>query len=450
MYSFLIACVILGLQSYNIAGPVCWIAVKPSNCLDDPDVECISRGTDILKWVAAGGPFFFVFFANCMVMLVLWWTEYSTSKRSADLRVSWIGTGGGGGASAVGDRPRAGQGRRRTQQQRLRTEEFIRANPLAARLSRPSPESVRRQRAIVVRATSFITGFIFTYLFAAIYRVMEVSGNKDIPFVIVLLSRITFPMQGIFNIMIYTYPHITTYRNRHPEDSWTKAFFEVVKEGGNNDDFGQVALPLQHRRRCSSILTSRSSGGVGGNHNENGTQLPAPHSSRRFSLPSIVSNITNSFNLGGRNSSNECMNANSSQRAMPGKLNFPFNLDDNESPSGFSQHGEHDDDDDDDECRGSPVSSIEILDDTSECDKKSTNIDHGGRNSRHYDSRDRQNALDEEEGAPCHSTLQDNEEEEEQEEDRQDTGDSLLLKSREVEDKATDVLSLNEDVNNSS
>ena len=57
----------------------------------------------------------------------------------------------------------------------------------------------------------------------------------EAPYVLIFLSRSIFPLQGLFNILIYTHPHVSSYLRNHPEDSWIRAFLEVFKSGGDND-----------------------------------------------------------------------------------------------------------------------------------------------------------------------------------------------------------------------
>jgi len=108
-------------------------------------------------------------------------------------------------------------------------------SPLAARLSRPSQVSVQRMQRTKNRAIAYIVGYLLTYLFTFIYRFIELLGSP-IPFVIILLARFTFPLQGFFNVLIYTYPHVIACRRRNENYSWVRAFCEVIKSGGDSDE----------------------------------------------------------------------------------------------------------------------------------------------------------------------------------------------------------------------
>jgi hypothetical protein len=133
-------------------------------------------------------------------------------------------------------------------------------SPLITRLTRPSKASARRLKGIYNRIVVYIVGFMITYLFTIIYRFLEIMGmrtglnsssssssmmmNDDngtnyhehrIPFTIMILSRSLIPLQGLFNLITYTYPHVVSYRRQHRTHSWFHSFWNILKSGGDND-----------------------------------------------------------------------------------------------------------------------------------------------------------------------------------------------------------------------
>ena len=103
---------------------------------------------------------------------------------------------------------------------------------LADYLSRPSPASVRRLEDITNRATAYVIGYLLCFTFSLIF---QIYGSDSAPFPIILLARLSFPLQGFFNVLIYTYPHVVSYRRNRTECNWFKAFWEVIKTGGDSD-----------------------------------------------------------------------------------------------------------------------------------------------------------------------------------------------------------------------
>jgi len=117
-------------------------------------------------------------------------------------------------------------------------------SPLAARLSRPSRGTIQVLKEVSNRATAYIIGFFLTYLFTTIHRLMVAYYENDgsdggekrvIPVAIVILARFFISLQGFFNVLIYTYPHVFSYRRQHRGASWIHAFWEVIKSGGDSD-----------------------------------------------------------------------------------------------------------------------------------------------------------------------------------------------------------------------
>ena len=85
-----------------------------------------------------------------------------------------------------------------------------------------------------------------------VFRVLE-RGQKPVPFVLLLLSRFFNPMQGVFNILVYCRPHVSSLRTNNPGYYWLKAFWQTVRTGGDNNSAGQS------RRSRSSNRSNKGS-----------------------------------------------------------------------------------------------------------------------------------------------------------------------------------------------
>jgi hypothetical protein len=293
LYAWGVGIFIYAMDQYNPAGPICWIAPSPPGCKSNADVDCIETLVDIetMQWIAAGCPIFFVFFANCLILVVIWnhtrnyTTPSSTNtstlsqmrQRSSVLMSSIIKRGrdndnghsrnkysGDHIENSTSEPTKVDESKISPSLRHLFDGKKVETNqvenheamehegcqtpinsprpvlseidpngPLAARLSRPSKASQRRQNEISNRAYAYIAGFMITNLFTGIYRIWDQqSGN--VPFVIIYLSRLLYPLQGLFNVLIYTYPHVTSFRSR-TGSSYLVAFFKVLRAGGDND-----------------------------------------------------------------------------------------------------------------------------------------------------------------------------------------------------------------------
>jgi hypothetical protein len=251
LYSFIMGVFIYATHNYNLSGTTCWIESRPLGCKTNPDVECESIGNPVLlKWISFGIPSFSVFFANCFILGVIWHKVYSQSQaRKKHYRMqSW---------AAPARRPEDQEETQGPQTQTQETssdkgcshflclsscaksshqqqQDLSSESPLAVRLARPSRAMVQRMREISIRAAAYIIGFLMTYIFSIVYRLWQLQGG--VPFFIIFFARFFYPLQGFFNVLIYTYPHVESFRRNHDQCSWLRAFIEVVKSGGDNDD----------------------------------------------------------------------------------------------------------------------------------------------------------------------------------------------------------------------
>mmetsp|Transcript_3601 Transcript_3601/g.5318 ORF Transcript_3601/g.5318 Transcript_3601/m.5318 type:complete len:433 (+) Transcript_3601:130-1428(+) len=215
---------LLATDNYGPVAMTCWIAPKPLNCNLNPNVPCTSYGNlVVLRWVLGGVPVFFVFACNCIMLLVIWHAEYSQNRRNRRYAVSWRENPStcqstGNGSSIIGS-----------------TSSFLaRSRDIFRRPSqRPCSSAAKRRHQIAQRALWFILAFILTYIFTITTRILL---DKS-PYFLQFLSRLFIPLQGFFNILVFTSPHVAGYRQKNPECSWFRAFWNVMKSGGDKDVF---------------------------------------------------------------------------------------------------------------------------------------------------------------------------------------------------------------------
>ncbi len=252
---------ILATNNFNPAGTVCWVAAEPAGCEHDNEVDCVSKGNvDTLKWVSVGVPLLSVFGFNCIMLALILWTAYHKTMKSQSYGKSWITTteslssithvDNHGRNVAVEKQNKKSQAKcscnlllnllrfvlcRKNEAESKEVESSV-ISPLAARFSRKSKASILRLQEVSNRAMAYIIGYLLTFLFSALYRIIIQTTGAESPFAIIFLSRLLFPLQGFFNVMVFTYPHVSTYRKKHPGYSYLHALWEVVKSGGDNDE----------------------------------------------------------------------------------------------------------------------------------------------------------------------------------------------------------------------
>ncbi len=238
VYSSLFSIYAAATNNYNVDGAMCGINSVPLGCYDNPDLECDSVGDPgTLKWIS-GGPIFFIFASNCIMMFMIFWAVHFQVKKSIAYRYSWMissrGGGGGGGGEEEESTPhgdhhqqhqqqeqkvagnrncwklrffgcilsnQAEKQHQKHQQQQNRQQNsggssLLSSSPLAARLSRPSQASIRRLKETSNRAIAYIVGFLLVYTFSIIFRLHATYSSSPTPFAIIILARFFFPLQG--------------------------------------------------------------------------------------------------------------------------------------------------------------------------------------------------------------------------------------------------------------
>ena len=74
------------------------------------------------------------------------------------------------------------------------------------------------------------------------------------PFVLIELGFIFQPLQGVFNILVYCRPHVSSLRTNNPGYSWLKAFWQTVRTGGDNNGAGQSRRSNRTHRGSQKVL----------------------------------------------------------------------------------------------------------------------------------------------------------------------------------------------------
>lgn len=111
------------------------------------------------------------------------------------------------------------------------------------------------EKKAISQSLYFILAFLGTHLFFFIYFLhIKYTGSMtadttihSLTFWIALLARITNPLQGLFNILVYTRPYVLSTMKR-TKCSWWKAFWITLKNGGDNDDVADTIISRRRRR----------------------------------------------------------------------------------------------------------------------------------------------------------------------------------------------------------
>ena len=238
LYSFIVSIYIYATNNYTALDRSCWIGPKPLNCEDDPEVECLSGGNSYtLMLIVNIIPVFFVFVINYIILAMIWCHLRSRIRKNQAYGNLHLTSRDEENTTLAGSQCCSCCPTKLICHisSHIPQSNTSTSSVLADYLSRPSRTSIRRLREIFNRAIAYIIAFLLIFIFGIINHLFDAHRVDSTPFVILFLSRVFFPLQGLFNILIYTYPHVTSYLRNHSDHNWIRAFWEVIKSGGDSD-----------------------------------------------------------------------------------------------------------------------------------------------------------------------------------------------------------------------
>lgn len=124
-----------------------------------------------------------------------------------------------------------------------------------------------------IQALLYIASFLVCYLFSFIFRLyIQYTGSS--PFVLVLIGRTLNPLQGFFNVIIYTRIQVSRLRSRS-DISWLQAFWIVISSGDNNSQRAASDASIGQRSNFLSRLRffNRSSRRKSSNQTERNEEI---------------------------------------------------------------------------------------------------------------------------------------------------------------------------------
>jgi hypothetical protein len=88
------------------------------------------------------------------------------------------------------------------------------------------------RREIMLQACYFVLAFFVTFIFWWVLQLILTA--EALPSVFLMrVTSVFYPLGGFFNFLAYTRPKIFCLRMRNPEYSWLRAFWCVIKAGGD-------------------------------------------------------------------------------------------------------------------------------------------------------------------------------------------------------------------------
>uniref|UniRef100_A0A7S3PYL0 Uncharacterized protein n=1 Tax=Chaetoceros debilis TaxID=122233 RepID=A0A7S3PYL0_9STRA len=109
----------------------------------------------------------------------------------------------------------------------------------ALHLSEKEDEAVQLatlyRKETILQAFLYVGSFCISYCSTWVYVILVLADadmGKFTQATIEIVTAISYPIQGLLNIIVYTRPKVASLRRKYPNCSWLMAFYVVVKEGG--------------------------------------------------------------------------------------------------------------------------------------------------------------------------------------------------------------------------
>ena len=243
-WAFITSSILVGKKYMNPAyAGDCLIAPYPVNCLEDPDVDCIhGEKAHLYRIVFYVGPIlvslFFVLFAH----FVLWKFVRAIEKQMDHYRLknNYRSKILANGESVIRGRVSGKQTEGQNQRFFNRHGSLGSSNCFsiknktsgAAQKKRPT---ANKGRYFLIQARWYCLAFAVTYFPSILITFLEWFDQKG-HVSIYVIARLFNPLQGFFNVIIYTHPHVIKERKKNPALSWFQAFRTVVASGGDDDN----------------------------------------------------------------------------------------------------------------------------------------------------------------------------------------------------------------------
>ena len=250
----------------------CLIAPYPVNCLVKPDVECVrGRHSNLFRTLFRVLPTLGSLAGILVTLGMLWWTVQSQERKINRYRLSMVSVRMQSLLTTEDVSEQSGPLKRlsfkvRGSLTRLRGSLSRTSNPqepedetksmvLSQSLRGRMRSTKKKGRSFLIQARWYVVAFILTHACPIIVIATEFGGKRP-ALGVLLVARFLVPLQGLFNIIVYTRPQVNKLRLRNPAMSRWAAFKKVVASGGDDDDdrLGQ----LRQGRRKKSVRSHQS------------------------------------------------------------------------------------------------------------------------------------------------------------------------------------------------
>jgi hypothetical protein len=117
----------------------------------------------------------------------------------------------------------------------MEDDENEKLSPRGQRIRRARENLRSYSRETVVQSSLYMFAFLTTYSFLFIWLFLSLSGAEDQRWTFLAIS-LTWPLGGLFNVLVYTRPKVAVLKASYPTYPWILMFLTVVMAGGEVPD----------------------------------------------------------------------------------------------------------------------------------------------------------------------------------------------------------------------
>ncbi|GFH56004.1 hypothetical protein CTEN210_12480 [Chaetoceros tenuissimus] len=213
-------------------GSACQVSSIPVGCRDNPNYEC-TRGTEAVVpfvWINMSVSFFCLIGIIVMMVLLCWNIVFRQNVTSGLNRRSTSNLRMGTTGSNDPQEEVAHEG-----WFRRRLVNSIALLTIFQDQRGDETEAMYLSRIymaqMLLQCTYYVLSYICTFMFTWVMSGYYISGNAP-PVWILCPLALFYSFGGALNILVFTRPKVHTLRIRYTELSWVKAFWLIVKHGG--------------------------------------------------------------------------------------------------------------------------------------------------------------------------------------------------------------------------
>jgi len=227
----------LATQSINASGAWCFVESYPRGCTDDTDVTCI-RGNHkkLLKWIFGAAPAFITFMIMSIATILIY--RKVRNKEISSNRFTFR-------ASTVPSNSEQPNERRRSLPETIKSIGTTTRSFCGIISGCSIQNDTQKSHKMLNRSMQYYFAYLLSHLFPLLANITKESLGRRID-ILFILQNTFYPLQGFYNLLVFTHPNYKKIRTSDNTKSALRAFYDAIKSYGQK--------PIRKRPRQSFSL----------------------------------------------------------------------------------------------------------------------------------------------------------------------------------------------------